>query len=222
VTKDKICIMLKSGKYCESLSQKFSANIGCYRAGEKECAYKTYYDHFSKIDNATPELSSKVNNRLKDKFFDNWKARSQKKHTNDKSVLSVPFEHVLREILNEELGKIGVVITNKSREVAKGCRINADAIAEKEGYPTCIFSFKTWIGLEQIRETFAYAYLAKESFGKENIRVYELGFIKVGQVDNWIKACGPFLDGVFYLTEKPFLDDLITELTEMYSEPKGG
>lgn len=212
-----------SGEYCKIIKEELKEDIKCYRADKVECRYSaSYWQHFSQ---PVPPLSPKIKvsreiiDNLKQPFLKNWKALPGKNHNNDKSVLSAPFEDIVRKTLKKYL-KIDIVKENYP--IYKGCIINADAIARKEGKPTCIFSIKTWIGLEQIRETFAYAYLAKK-WKKEEILVYEIGLIKTERkktdtITILADACKPSLDGVFYLTEPPYIDELIEKLKDIYSK----
>jgi hypothetical protein len=99
--------------------------------------------------------------------------------------------------------------------------IRADGLVKKEGFPTSIISVKTWLAEERIRETFAYAYWAKTWLGQKHIKVYQVAIRKTPTkrktIEGLIEICKPYLDGAFFLTEAPYIDDLIRELKETYS-----
>jgi predicted RNase H-like HicB family nuclease len=61
-----------------------------------------------------------------------------------------------------DITPLGVIVTDTGKQypVSESTPIIADCLAKKGGYPDSIFSMKTWIGGEQLRETFAYAYFA--------------------------------------------------------------
>lgn len=219
-------------QFCDKLSGETCLVIEerCFRTEEKKpCEYyKTYFKLLTQIEDDTPPIARKARENMFPLFRESWKRHAQKRQAGMKRVVASPLEKELRVTLKSELEPLGVSMpdTGKKIRIWEDTEIIADGLAEKKGFPTCIFSFKTWVGNEQIRETFAYAYLAKTWLGQKNIRVYEIGILqtetRAKTLATLIEICKPFLDGVFYLTSAPYLDDLIGKLKELYSEPGGG
>ena len=95
--------------------------------------------------------------------------------------------------------------------------IIADILAEKEEYPSIIIEVKSWIGSQQIRDTFGYAYLLKSWSGHKNHRVFMVCLQEFDETSkNLISACAPYLDGVYSLSDEPYFDDLVDILKEIY------
>ncbi|MDD4877219.1 MAG: hypothetical protein PHQ86_08870 [Dehalococcoidales bacterium] len=219
---------MEKEKFCDALSGKTCTVVheDCFRINErKPCEYnKTYLPKFTDIRADTPPIARKASEAILKPFLANWKEHAHNHKAGLKRVVASPVENVLRDILKAELAPLNVRVSDKGEvfNIWGNNKIIADATAKKEGFPTSIFSFKTWIGNEQIRETFAYAYLAKTWLGQKNLRIYEIGVIhtdtETKTIESLIKVCEPYLDGVFYLTAEPYLDELIEKLKETYSK----
>ncbi len=99
-------------------------------------------------------------------------------------------------------------------------RIVADCLVEKKDKPTCIISIKTGLTPEAIRETFAYAYMFKECYGQQHYRVYIVALGRdsqhEGDLDELGDALKSKLDGVYYLSQSPYFDDLLRVMKEAY------
>jgi hypothetical protein len=211
------------GTQCSIVNEK------CFRIGFKNhCDYADYWIRIQNLPDGTPRIAKKVTGELVTPFRDNLRSHLKNKAlTNVKRILASPVEERLRELIKTELAPLGVAVPESGKifEIWEDTTIIADGKAEKLGYPVSLFSFKTWIGPEQIRETFAYSYLAKTWLGHKNVNVYEIGIYHTGKkpdaLRNLTEACKPYLDGVFYLTMPPYIDELIRKLKEIYSENKG-
>lgn len=226
---------MKEKKFCNKLSLPGGTctviHERCFRMSEqKPCEYvRSYLPLLTKIGLDTPPIARKARENMLNPFKERWKKLCQNPKSGGRArVLATPLENVIRAILISELTHLGVSILDKavSYDIWDDCTINADALATKEGYPTCIFSVKNWIGLEQIRETFAYGYLAKQRYGQKDVRLYEIGLTIYNQraetrkLDSLISAYKPYLDGVFYLDRTPYIDQLIKELRKVYTHNK--
>jgi hypothetical protein len=96
-------------------------------------------------------------------------------------------------------------------------RIIADCLAKKQNRKAVV-SVKSWLGTEQIRETFAYAYLAKTWLGQRDIRVYQVGLTEFKErLKPLAEACKPYLDGVYSLSSEPYFDDLVAEMKKYFA-----
>jgi hypothetical protein len=214
---------MNEGKFCEKLSGRTCMVVQeqCFRMAEKKpCEYVNYLSLLSKISVDTPPIARRARESMLTPFINGWKKHCQNPKSGVKRILASPVEIVIRSVLKSELSSLNVSVsdTGKTFNIWGASKIIADALAEKEGFPSSIFSFKTWIGSEQIRETFAYAYLAKTWLGQKHIRVYEIGVLHTNTeaktIERLTAVCKPYLDGVFYLTTAPYIDDLIKELRE--------
>lgn len=226
-------IKLRTKRFCEKLDGTLCsiAGVKCYRLNnEKKCDYYKYWEYLEQIPEETPKLARSLCMNLMRPFQKNLRIHLQQKgQSNTKRIIASPLEENLRLFLKKELNPLHVSVssTGKAIKVWNEVSIIADGLAEKEAsgirsFPKSIFSFKTWIGPEQIRETFAYSYLAKTWLGQRNIRIYEVGIYCPGRdshkIEELVQACKPYLDGVFYLTKAPYIDELVDELIKIYRD----
>jgi len=216
--------------FCKELSGESCSLVGekCFRirAGSR-CEYIGYYELLKDIARDTPPpIAAKARASIITPLLESWKNYAQNPRTGMKIVVALPLEREIRAILKSELEPLGVVVhdTGTKYRIWENVAIIADGLAQKEGFPTSIISVKTWIAEGQIRETFAYAYWAKTWLGRKQVRVYEVAILKTPtkgkSIESLIEICKPYLDGVFYLTEAPYIDELIKELKEIYSKHK--
>lgn len=210
--------------FCEKLLGETCTvvNETCFRLRERaKCEYVGCLRWLESIEDQCLPLARGARLNIKTPFLKAWKQYAQHPKAGNKRVIATPIENELRDIIKLQLSPLGVSVspTAKVFRVWKDCKIIADALLEKEEYPTTILSFKSWVGSEQVRETFAYAYLAKSWYGQKDIRVYEIGGTKAGgqAIDDLVSICRPWVDGVFYLTTVPYLDEMIQELKDIYS-----
>lgn len=190
-------------------------------AREKFCDMLDYYKMLTQISTDTPPISRKARKNMLEPFLSNWKEHAQFPQPGKKDMTARPLEKELRVILKSQLSPLTAFVydTGRKFKVWENVQIIVDALAEKQGFPQSIFSFKTWIAEGQIRETFGYAYLSKTWLGQRNIRVYMVGLVSIPTtLSSLIEACKPYIDGVFSLCGPPFLDDLVEEVRRMYSE----
>ncbi|MCK4388318.1 MAG: hypothetical protein KAW00_06045 [Dehalococcoidia bacterium] len=212
--------------FCKELSGESCSLVGerCFRiqAGER-CEYIEYYKLLKQIGKDTPAIATRARTSMIDPLLASWKKYALHPLPGVKNVVASPLEREVRAILKSELEPLGVAVydTGKKYRIWGDIAIIADGLVEKEGFPTSIISVKTWLAEGQIRETFAYAYWAKTWLGRKQIRVYQVAILKTSTkgktIEGLIEICKPYLDGVFYLTEAPYIDDLIKELKEIYS-----
>jgi len=212
--------------FCRELSGESCSLVGerCFRiqAGE-QCEYINYYKQLKAIGKDTPAIAARARTSMIDPLLASWRRYAQHPLPGVKNVVASPLEREVRAILKSELEPLGAAVydTGKKYRIWGDIAIIADGLVEKEGFPTSIISVKTWLAEGQIRETFAYAYWAKTWLGRKQIRVYQVSILKTSTkgktIESLIEICKPYLDGVFYLTEAPYIDDLIRELKEIYS-----
>jgi hypothetical protein len=93
-----------------------------------------------------------------------------------------------------------------------------DGVLEKNGYPTTLISIKTWLGTDSFRESFGNAYFIKTMHGRRNIRFYVITLFPFEYISKeWVELAKPFVDGVYSLSETPYVDNFIEELRTLYS-----
>ncbi len=220
--KEQFCEKL-SGETCTVIQEK------CFRMEErKPCEYvKTYLPLLIDIRADTPPIARKVSETMLEPFLDSWTRHARNPKAGAKRVIATPLEKEMRKILKLELSSLDVDVSDTAKELSlwEGCSINVDCLAKKLDYPISIFSFKTWIGKGQVRETFASDYWAKTWLGQKHVRAYQIGILKTPTkaktIERLIEICKPYIDGVFFLTEVPYVDDLIKGLKELYSGSVG-
>jgi hypothetical protein len=154
------------------------------------------------------------------KFLKRWKEFAQNPNKiGKKDMTGIPLEESIRDFIRNEMEPFKVLIHKKGKKypIWGDNNIIADVLIKKDGYPDSIISVKSWIGSGQLRETFAYGYLSKTWYGQKNIRVFMVTLHPLHQDTlRMMNICKPFIDGVFSLSEKPYFDDLIIKLKELY------
>ncbi len=185
------------------------------------CDMRGHYINLSSFDDNPPHHSAEVRKGMLNGFLGNWRRHAENPRPGKKDMTARPMESVLRAYLISELGSLGVKVypTGKKLIVWDKVHIIADALTEQDSSrPQSIFSFKTWIGAEQLRETFGYAYFSKTWLGQRNVRVYMVGLNEFNKgLDPLIKACKPYIDGVYSLCGYRYFDELVEELVALYS-----
>ncbi|MFO7996417.1 MAG: hypothetical protein R6U93_04635 [Dehalococcoidia bacterium] len=211
--------------FCRHLSGESCSVVGerCFRIQSgTQCEYIDYYERLKDMAKDTPAIAARARTSMIDSLLASWKKYAQHPLPGLKTVVASPLERIVAAILKSELEPLGVTVrAQENFPIWSGTEIRADGLVEKEGFPTSIISVKTWLGLGQIRETFAYAYWAKTWLGQKHIRVYHVAILKTRTLrqttERLIEICKPYLDGAFFLTEAPYIDELVRELTESYS-----
>ena len=196
-------------------------NESCPRAKfGKKCEFIGHYDLLKNFSKDLP-LARKAKQNMYDPFIKEWKSFARDPKGGKKRMTGGPLEKAIRDILKTELGSLGVTVPDKAvkfRVWNNNVYILADVLAWKNSHRN-IVSVKTWIGTEQIRETFAYAYLAKTWLGQKDVRVYQVGLFSIPEpLKTLIDACKPYLDGVFSLSSDPYLDVLVETMKHNFSE----
>lgn len=135
-------------------------------------------------------------------------------------MTGIPVEQGIRSSIMNILTPLNVSVhpRGKKFEIWDDVNIIADILAQKDEYPTSIISVKSWIGTTQIRETYAYAYFSKTWHGQKNIRLFMISLHPIpNRLMKLIRACMPFIDGVYSLSGSPYYDDLVAELHNIYT-----
>lgn len=208
------CKELKDAKWCKILNEE------CFRTQmlkPKECEFIEAWNLIKNYEKNKP-LCQKVKKKMAPIVLEEWKRFAKERKSGSKRMTGGPLEETIREIVNDELSFLGASVykTGKKISVWKSgtdkVSIIADYLAEKGNFKT-IVSVKSWIGSEQIRETFAYAYFAKTWYGQKNVRVYQVGLHPFKEnLKSLVEACKPYIDGIYSLSSKPFFDELVQKM----------
>lgn len=203
-----------SNAKCRKLTEK------CFRIEHKnKCEFIGHYNHIKDYQRNKP-LAIKAKQIMEPRFFEEWKSFARDPRPGKKRMTGGPLEEAIRKILKSELSPLGVTVYNRGKQFyvwQENVRIIADCLAEKESRKA-IVSVKTWVGTEQIRETFAYAYLAKTWLGQKDVRVYQIALFPFQKaLNSLVEACRPYLDGVYSLSSRPYLDDLVKEMKKYFT-----
>jgi hypothetical protein len=203
-----------SHQTCQKLKEK------CFRLTQQsECDFITRYYPLLVNHLHDPPLAQTVKTDLLDPIKQSFRSYAKNPAPGKKVMVAQPFEKVIRTTLKNQLTPLGVTVTQTGKRypVSGSTSVIVDCLAKKGGYPDSIFSMKTYIGGEQLRETFAYAYFAKNWDKKRNVRVYMVIFQPIPpHCQDWIKLCSSYIDGVYSLSGKPYIDDLLDELRRVY------
>jgi len=206
------CKNLSNGK-CTKL------DVPCRRKKRKQvCQFPLHYEYLTQ-SSKDERIAKILKSSILPEVLENWKAYVQNPRPGKKDMTGGPLERGIRNLLKNELGKLSVITSESGEEfpIWDGVRIIADCISKKEGHPIAIFSIKSWIGPAQIRETFAYAYFSKNWYGQRNMRVYMITLPPIEKsLKSLIETSRPYIDGVYSLSGKPYIDELIDELKETY------
>lgn len=208
------CEYLSNDK-CTVLEEK------CFRLDkETECSFSSHYKIL--VKNEGKPIADKIKREALPKVIKRWQEHAKNKKEGDKSLTGRPIQESIKKVIEEELKPFQVSIKgDKNYPVGEGVIIRPDCLIEKEKYPTTIVSVKTWLGHEQVRETFAYSLLAKNWHGQKNIRAFIVSFYPFKEKE-WNKfkksvdAFKPFLDGIYLLSCEPYIDELIQTLKDTY------
>ena len=214
------CSKIEPGQTCvlESQCQKKHQSGGCEFVG-----------HYKNLEIKSSDLPMvrEVKQRMYDSFMKGWEDFARDPKSGKKRMTGGAFEQAIRDVFREKLAPLGATVYPTGKRFApKGIADlcgNIDCLIEKEGRPKSIISAKTWLGTEQVRETFATAYFSKFQYGQQHIRVYMVVFLPCDHNPAWEKACQPYIDGIHAMTAKdvakkpPSIDDLLQELLSIYA-----
>jgi hypothetical protein len=223
-------------------------NRKCHRGDHSACNLRGIYRAFGHTDAGAPPLTVEASRDMCKEFLQNWsnpgvhgnRAQVTSDDIDDdpikpgyKQVASQPMENVLRRLLGRELEDLGVVVRPPSTEYRVHdelpIKIRPDARLAKDGYPDTILSCKVWTGAEQLREAYAYAYLARSRKGlrEDDLpRLYHVSLFPLADgnkrksIPLWVKAFHAHLAGAYSLCGEPYFDDLVEELRLFYSSAR--
>jgi hypothetical protein len=154
-----------------------------------------------------------------------------RKRSFDNKAHSMAFEDVVSEEIQRRLGKDAIVRTREIKRVGSliGIGAEADILIEPtklRDKPISIISCKITLAPEWLKQSIGEAYALGKLFKRHrlSLRCYFLATHKYGykseaalkEVDEFAKVSTRYLHGVYTLTEKPFIDDLLNELNRIY------
>jgi hypothetical protein len=203
-----------SHQTCQILKER------CFRLTQQsKCDFITIYYPLLVDHSYDPPLAQRVKIDLLDPIIQSFGSYAKNPTPGKKVMAARPFEKAIRTTLKNQLSPLGVTVTQTGKRypISESTSVIVDCLAEKGGCPDSIFSMKTWIGGEQLRETFAYAYFGKNWRKQTNVKVYMVIFQPIApHFQDWIKLCSSYIDGVYSLSGKPYIDDLLDELRRVY------
>jgi len=195
-------------------------------SGKDRC---NFYDHYTNVmnrPNNTP-LGNEVKKTMYNDFLAEWRSFKERGRAaaGKKNMTGGPLEKAVRQVLTRELNPCGATVFDKATRfhVWQDAWIKADCLVKKELDDGSVFqsivSVKNYIEAEQIRESFAYAYLAKTWLGQKNLRVYQVGLSLLNRnKEPLVNACKPYLDGVYSLSNEPYFDELVAQMKKDFSK----
>lgn len=160
-----------------------------------------------------PPLTRQVKERMLPDVLSRWKKYTEKP-TGGRQMVARPLEDHVMDVIEEQIG--ADVKKRKKFLIWKDMDIRIDGLIEKQ--PKTLISCKVTLAPEAFRESFSYAYFAKQWHGMKNIRFYIVATYSVSESSKKLVEAGkPYVDGIYYLSEHPYLDELLNELKRMYS-----
>lgn len=208
--------------FCDQLKREKCTFLGerCFRLDQEEvCDFYEYHYRYLIVNPADPPRTKELKERLLPSIIQEWKEYARAPSPGKKTMTGGPLEREIRSFIGEELSKFEVTVpdTGTKFKIWEDVSIIADCLIEKHDRPTTIISVKSWIGPNPIRETFAYAYFSKAWRGQRNMRVFMIELQPFQKyLESLIKACSPYLDGVFSVSSEPYFDELLDELVKIY------
>lgn len=194
------------------------------RKKKQRCAFSDHYHWLTDLAD-DKSVANRIKLEVKPKACSNWQRFMQDNMPNGrKNMTARPLEDSIRNAARETLSDNNVRVKDNAGRLpilGKGSPI-VDCYITKENtkgdmYPASIISIKTFLTQESVRETFGYAYLAKYLEGQRRYRVFMVCLNPIGELREMVDAFEPFLDGAYSLSGEPYIDDLLTELKEIYT-----
>jgi len=205
-----ICEHLKEG-LCTSLGEQcFSPN------NQANCGWYAHYNWLQPVE-GEPMINAELKQNILKKALANWKGYAIKP-TGGRSMTARPFEDSLKEMFDQHLKDLDIQVNvRKQEKIVAGFEPIVDVLIKKEGYPTSFMLAKTYLGQGELRECFGNAYFTKIVLGSKNTRCFVVTINKFRPtIKELIKLSGSFFDGVYSLSDKPPVDDLVIVLRDLY------
>ena len=207
------CEFLKEG-LCTLLDEP------CFTLKKKSnCAWRSHYSWLQPIL-GEPKINSELKQKILPKALEKWKSHA-KNRGGGRSMTARPFEDSLGEVVEYYLEDLGVQVDiRKKKSIIEGFNPIVDVLIKKEGYPTSFILAKTYLGQGELRECFGNAYFMKSVLGSRDTRCFVVTIPDIrSTIKNMIELIGLYFDGVYSLSCKPPVDDLINELRILYKPP---
>jgi len=203
------CVYLR-GKLCYPLNREC-----LFLNAPENCGFLAHYIHLDSITNDLP-ITAEVKKILTPRMIENWKIY---RGGGARHMTARPFEDSVSKVLESRLSPLGVKVrTRKMIEIVPGVRTIMDISIEKPDYPTSLISLKTWIGDGEFRNCFGNAYFIKSMHGRMKIRFYIVVLIPTQISRELVKMAKPFIEGLYSLSEEPYIDDLFVILEGLYDK----
>ncbi|MCD6514085.1 MAG: hypothetical protein J7L07_04100 [Candidatus Odinarchaeota archaeon] len=210
--------------FCKYLSQNKCELLGeiCFRLKEwKPCVLSLHYELLS-TKPRDPPLTTKLKQNLKSKIIERWKEYAKRgAPPGMKGMTGGPLEEEVIKLIKLELADLGVEVAKRRKLIVlKNIRIIPDGIIKKEGKPISLLSIKSWIGPGgTIRDILGYGLLAKRGLGELNVKVYAIALhpYALPDINEIIEVYRPYIDGIYFISSAPYIDDLIRELKKLYA-----
>ena len=209
------CKQLSGNRTCNAMKTSCSY---LERQAKQRCSLSVHLEWLDKPSPGKPKAEA-IRQNLRPEIIKAWVAhRKEGELAGRKSMTGRALEDGLFRAIKDELVGLGCDFNQRKRprEGNELLRVNVDCLLEKKGYPQTIISIKTGLNREALRETFAYAYLFKQWLGQKGCRAFLVALGDDGDLSTLVDAFKPYLDGVYYLTKEPYIDDLLERLQGIY------
>ncbi len=195
----------------------------CFRLREwKRCDFATHYERLL-VKPTDPPLTIRLKEMLRPRVVERWKKYAREGAPSGmKRMTGGPLEEVVIELIKSELSGLDVEILMRKKItlLEKVINIMPDCIIRKSEKPQSFISIKTWIGPgASIRDILAKGFLVKRAFGEINVKMYAVALMPYAlpNINRIIDVYRPYIDGIYFISEPPYIDELIAELKRTYS-----
>jgi hypothetical protein len=181
------------------------------------CGFRDHLNYLKPCPSDT-SFMSKLKKDVNEKIKIQWKEYARHPSTGKKQMTARPLEDCIASALDSELKPLGVqVVTRKKVLITKDTGTIIDVILSKSDNPTSFISVKTWLASDSFRESFGDAYFIKGARGSLNTRFYIATLSPLNFSKEWIELARPYVDNVYSLSDKPYIDDLVQSLKKLYA-----
>jgi len=177
-----------------------------------DCGFRFYYTRLNSSEGSP--IAVEVKKRMASIVLKNWKEFDERGNRN---MVARPLEDTVSDVFRQKLSAYGVnVVTRKKFNVGQGYAPIIDIRLEKPSLVTSLISIKSYLSPGAFRDSFGNAYFAKLMYGQRNIKFF-IVTIAVQMSADMVELARPYIDGVYRLSESPYIDELVNLAEGLYS-----
>lgn len=204
------CEYFKDG-ICEPLDERCP-----YLKHTRNCGFRSHYACLTHTK-GDPPRTAEIKRAILPKALKGWREHFHKLPHGGRQMTARPLEDAIKDAVELSLKPMGVQVQERKKmKIIKEYNIIMDIRIEKKGYPTTLISVKSYLGKGEFRNSFTNAYFVKLRKGLNNVRFYIVTMILYCKRE-MVDLARPYIDGIYSLDKKPYIDELFDELQSIYS-----